>query len=389
MRSFMFGVVLFWAACAPPQLSLPAGATCAKSIAAGPGAESLIDALAGAQRGTCVVAAAGKYQGEFSVPAGVTLGAEAGVLAQLVGTRADLPAVTLGSGATLTGMSVIDAPGVGVSGGPGAQLLSVSIERAGSAGAVFWCEEDCRVGEPSGMREVLLTENAVGLLVHGARVNVVGGKVSKSKSLTLASGYGVVASHGAELQLTGTQVEDNEDLGLLVDGAQDSSASLNAVTIKNNKGRGIWAQGLLGTSGSPRLQLDACVVEGNRLVGVGARNSRGVRIQGGRIASTVMGQATLGPGVLVGVGDGIGLFESTGDVHVEAVTIENNARTQVVIDTGAAGLALQNTTVTSGAGQLGVIVQRTSVTVEAPMMTTPMPGRELPISAPLLAVPTR
>lgn len=375
--------------CAPPNLSLPAGTSCAKTSTAGPDVASLRNALSGASRGTCVVAAPGRYRGELFVPAGVILGAEAGAAVELVGTQADVPAVTLGAGATLTGLRVLDAPGIGVLGGPGAQLLDVRVEGALGAGLVFWCEEDCRVGEPAGLSGVELIANAVGLLVHGARVTAVGGRVSGSKSLALASGYGVVASHGADLQLSGTLVEENEELGVLIDGAMDTNASLQEVTVKNNRGRGIWAQGLVGTLGSPRLRLGACVVEGNQLVGLGARGSHGVRVEGGKVSTTALGQTMGGPGVTVTVGDGIGLFEGSGDVQVDAVALDGNARSQVLVDQGAAGVTVQGSTVSIGSGQFGVVVQRTTEPVQAPMITTPMAGQELSISAPTLSLPTR
>ena len=372
-----------------PNLALPTGMSCAKTINAGPTTTSLIDALSRAQRGTCVVAAAAKYTGAFTVPAGVVLGAEPGSKVDFIGDNAAQPALSLNAGATLTGVRISSAPGVGISSAGGTHLLGVRVESCLGAGIVFWCEEDCRTGDPAELRDVELTNDAVGLLVHGARVNTFGGKISGSTSGALASGYGVVASNGAVLSMSGTVVEGNEELGLLVDGAQDTNVSLAQVTVLNNKGRGVWAQGLLGTMGSPRLSLSDCTVTGNRLVGVGAKGSHGLRIQGGSVGSTAIGQALNAAGSLIPVGDGIGLFASSGDVQLDTVTINANERSQVLVDEGSTGVVVQGSTITQGGGQFGVVVQRTLSVVQAPMITTPPMGQELPISAPTLALPSR
>lgn len=372
-----------------PNLALPTGMSCAKQINAGPTSSSLIDALSRAERGTCVVAAPAKYTGSFTVPAGVIFGAESGTKVELIGDNAAKPVIALNAGATLTGVRISSAPGVGIASAGGTHLLGVHVESSLGAGIVFWCEEDCRTGDPAELRDVELTNDAVGLLVHGARVNTFGGKVSGSAGSTLASGYGVVASNGAELSMSGTVVEGNEALGLLIDGAQDTSVSLAQVTVQNNKGRGVWAQGLLGTMGSPRLSLSDCTVAGNKLVGVGAKGSHGLRIQGGTVGSTAIGQAQSAAGSLVPVGDGIGLFGSSGDVQIDSVTINANERSQVLVDEGSTGLVVQGSTITQGGGQFGVVVQRTAAVVQAPTITTPPMGQELPISAPTLALPTR
>ncbi len=388
MRSIgLLGLVLV--GCAPAALKLPDGtAACTNTVSAGTDAMSLRDALARAQPGTCVVATAPKYQGEFTVPAGVVFGAEPGVTVALTGTQAATPTLTLGTGATLTNLSIVNAPGIGVLGAPGVQLLSVKIDGALAAGLVFWCEEDCRTAGPAALHDVELTGNAVGLVVHGSTVNVTGGKVSGSKSTAIASGYGVVVSAGAVFQMTDTVVENNEELGMLVDGALATSASLSQVKVQNNKGRGLWAQGLTGSSASTRLQLTGCVIEGNKLVGVGMKSSSGIRIDGGRVSATALGQAMSGAGMLVSVGDGLGLFEGSAEVRVDGAALENNARSQMLIDTGGLGLSVQNTTVSAGAAQ-GIVVQRTTPVVTAPAITVPPAGQELPFSAPTLALPTR
>lgn len=383
-------VLLACFACAPPKLDLPSTVICAKTVTAGPSFASLQSALAGATAGDCVVAAASTYQGELTVPAGVVLAAEQGTVVELQGGTATVPTVTLGAGSTLSGLTLSDSAGIGVSGAPGVHLIDVAVQRAAMAGGVFWCEEDCRVADPAELRDCRFTDGAIGLVVHGARVSLTGGRIAGSASQALASGYGLVASHGADLQMAGTVVEDNQELGVLLDGALDTTASLTGVTVQNNRGRGLWAQGLLGSASAPKLTLTDCTVTANRLVGIGAKRSRGISIQGGRVASTRLAQTSSGtPGVLIDVGDGLGLFEDSGDVALTGVTLAANERSQALIDRGSTGLQLTGATVMATGTQQGVVVQRTTEPVQAPMSTTPPPGQELPISAPSLALPSR
>lgn len=390
MRTARISLLSLWLiACGPPKLELAAGTTCAKTTSPGPTSASLLEALGTATRGTCVVAAPAKYTGSFTVPDGVILGAETGAVVEFTGDAVDRPAVTLGAGATLTGLRINGAPGVGISAGGGSQLINVQVQASIAAGLIFWCEDDCRTFDPAWLSNVELTNNAVGLIVHGARVTTEGGKISGNQSDALASGYGVVASHGADLQMTGTLVEDNQVLGVLVDGARDTNVSLAQVTVQNNRGRGVWAQGMLGTLGVPRLRLNGCVVEGNRLVGVGTRGSRGVVIEAGTVGRTALAQTSDGNGGLISVGDGIGLFANSSDVQVAAVTLSGNERSQVLVDRGSTALVVERSTITPTGTQLGVVVQNTVEVVQAPMIVTPQMGQELPVSAPMMGLPVR
>jgi hypothetical protein len=394
MRKMPIGLSAFaiswclWGCQGAPRLA--AGVTCSKTTPAGPGAASLTAALSAAKSGECVVAASGRYALALSVPAGVTLAAEVGTTVEVSGAEGS-PAVTLANGASLSGIRVLAAPDIGVliAGGK-SKLIDVIVERARNAGVVAWCEEDCRIWEQSALENVELTGNAVGLLVHAAPVKVTGGRVAGNTAVGLAGGYGVVASHGAILEMNGTLVEQNEQLGILVDGALGTQATLQSLTVQGNLGRGVWAQGLMGTGQTPKLQLDDCTIENNVVAGIGARSSSGIQVRGGRIAATKLGKvASSNAGTLVDVGDGIGLFELTANVQVEDVVIDANQRAQVLVDKGSTGLTVARGMITAHAGQMGVVVQNTTAMVQAPMITVPAMGNELPISAPNLALPTR
>ncbi|MHB8878818.1 MAG: hypothetical protein ACYC8T_34390, partial [Myxococcaceae bacterium] len=71
----------------------------------------------------------------------------------------------------------------------------------------------------------------------------------------------------------------------------------------------------------------------------------------------------------------------------EGVAIDENGRSQVLVDQGSTRISIQGGTLTSLPGQLGVVVQRTTEVVQAPAVTVPDPGKELPISAPHMGVP--
>jgi hypothetical protein len=349
----------------------------------------LADALSGASSGDCVVLPEGTSSSALSVPSGVHLTAQTGHAASLQSSGA-APVVTLAAGASLSGVSITSAAGIGVLINGHAQLTDVTVDHASTVGIVAWCEEDCHTEPGSTLTDVEVTHSGVGLWARGSIVTVEQGRFANNEGFSLGTGYGVVASDGASLTLNGTHVEANQELGVLVDGALGTTASLSQVTVKDNLGRGIWAQGLTGSSTAPKLTLDGCTLDNNTLAGIGARGSTGIKVTGGRIANTRLGLAqTSIPGVTVMVGDGVGVFESTGQIAMSQVTVDSNQRAQLLVDQGGAGVSFQNGTITAASGQLGVVVQHTTVTVDAPNITMPAAGMELSISAPTVAVPVR
>jgi hypothetical protein len=313
----------------------------------------------------------------------VTLFAGKGEAAKVSGGDTTTPAVTLNKGAVLAGVTIESAPGIGVFINGGATLSNVVIDAAKGVGLISWCEDDCDTDPTTTeLDDVTLTNNAVGLWARDTHVTMTGGRVAQSQGTTLGTGYGVVASDGAVLQMTSTTVEQNQEVGVLVDGTSGTSASLSQVTVSDNQGRGVWAQGLLVTSAAPKLTLDTCTLERNAIAGIGARSSTGIFVKNGRVADTKLAPAeTDTPGVIVMVGDGIGLFTSTAQVTVDSTVLDSNARAQALVDQGGTGLTFTNVPQT-------VVVQHTSAAVTAPNVMMPATGMELPISAPSLAVPT-
>jgi len=390
MRPIFVGVVVVLTGCGV-RGDLPSGVTCSRWTQAS-GDTALAQALAAATSGTCVAAQTGTYRQALSVPAGVALVGEAGGSVEFAGGSDAVPVVTLASNSALAGVKVMaSAAGYGVSGaGKGQRLFGVSVNGGKKAGVIFWCEEDCRTDEFSEVSNTTISGAAVGLMTRGVRVRLKNGVVSKSSSAGLTLGYGIVASAGAVLEVEGTTIEQNESLGVFVDGAGATEATLTNVAVKENKGRGLWVQGLTGTMAAPRLKLVNVSLERNVLVGFGAVRSTGILVTGGRIAGTVTG-ADSGevPGEVVMVGDGVGLFGNTGDLRIDGASLEANQRSQALVDSAGAGVIFaSNVSVTAGGG-LGLVVQRTTQMVDAMNVTRPAAGMELSVSAPTLGVPVR
>jgi hypothetical protein len=389
MRRLIVGVVLGLMGCGA-RGSLPASVTCARWTQAS-GDAALAQALSAATSGTCVVAQAGTYRQALSVPQGVALVAETGGAVELGGGSEAVPVVSLAPNAVLAGVKVsATSADIGISGaGKGARLFQVSVSGGKKAGVVFWCEEDCRTDDFSEVSESTITGAAVGLVTNGVRVRLKNGAVSKSTGGSLRAGYGVVAAAGAVLEVEGTTIDQNE-LGVLLDGAGATEASLTNVSVKDNTGRGIWAQGLSGSMASPKLKLVNPTIERNVLVGLGVRGSLGVSVTGGRIAGTLTGPAMgQSGGQVVMVGDGVGAFEGTGDARLDGVVLEANQRSQALVDSAGAGIVFAASVNVTPGSALGLVVQRTTPTVEAMNATRPAVGMELSVSAPTLGLPTR
>lgn len=374
-----------------PRADLPSGVTCSRSMQASTDS-ALAQALADATTGACVVVQSGTYRQALTVPSGVALLGEAGGSVELGGGTDTTAVVTLAPNAVLAGVTVTgSAAGYGIAGsGKGVRLFGVGVTGGKKAGVLFWCEEDCRTDDFSEASGLTVSGADVGLMTKGVRVRLKNSVISKSGGTSLTSGYGVVASGGAVLEMESTIVEQNDSLGVLIDGAGATEATLTNVSVMDNKGRGLWAQGLTGTTAAPRLRLVNPTFERNVLVGLGARNSTGVVVTGGRIAGTTIG-STSGelPGAVVMVGDGVGLFGGTGELRVDGASVEANQRAQVLVDSAGTGVVIGPTVNIATTGNLGIVVQRTTNLVDAMNVTRPAAGMELSVSAPTLGVPTR
>ena len=367
----------------PPGL----GITCSTTRTAGD-TDAARAALAGAPSGTCVVLTGAAYAGPLALPPGVALVAQNGSRARITGGTAQDAAISLAEGSQLAAVDVMDSVGVGIAIRAGTALVnSVTVTGSKSAALAVLCKTPaaCAAGSIT-LTNVVLEKSSLGLWVSGAHVVMKGGSSDNHAGTSLSSAAGVIAQDGAQLDFDGVLVEKNQGVGILIDGAQTKASLKNAIVNENGE-RGVWAQRVSGTLDAPALRLDGCQVTKNKVVGVGAVESHGIIIVGGRIADTVASPLVTNLESTEQIGDGVGLFAS-GELKLEGTVVESNARTAGIIDGSDRGIIIVGGKV--GAGPLGLkfVVQNTKgADVQVPDADRSAPAKPLGVSAPKLGLP--
>jgi hypothetical protein len=381
--------------CGGDELDVPEGVTCNATLSAGSNGASLTEALASAKSGDCVVAGQAVYEGNFVVPAGVSLVNEPGTTPDVRGTGVGAAAIEITGdpGSLLQGITVSSSQGDGVLlRGTHGTLRSVTVTGAASAAAVLLAKRgvgtpDTRtVGTPdTRLIDVRLQQSSIGLVVSGVRVALEGGVITGHSGQSLSGGIGVLALDGAVLHVIGTTVDSNS-YGVVIDG-ELTTALLSGIQVRGNTERGIWAQGLVGTVDEPALTVDGAdtMIEENHLVGLGAVQCSGIAVLGGTIRGTIAKTVVTDLNETVMVGDGLGLFAGSARVKVEGVTFEGNERSQALIDQGGEGITIKGGSVTAAQG-LKVVVQNTTTTVDVPADYLSAPNETLAVSASLVPV---
>jgi hypothetical protein len=245
----------------------------------------------------------------------------------------------------------------------------------------------CATGKVT-LTDVTLTKSSMGLWVSGAHVAWKGGSSTSHASTSLTAAAGVIAQDGAKLELDNVTVEKNQGVGVLVDGAA-TTASLKDSTISENAERGVWAQRIAGTLESPSLKIEGSQISKNRIVGVGAVESRGIIIVSGRIADTVAAPLVTNLESTEQIGDGLGVFTGSGDVKIEGLTFEQNARAAGLFDASDRGIIIVSGKVGAGPSGLKFVVQNTKSggDVQIPEADRSVVSKPLGVSAPKLALP--
>jgi len=329
------------------------------------------------------------------VPAGVAVVAQSGARATITGGTAQEPAITLGEGAKLALVDVVDAAGVGVAvRGANAVVTNVTVTGAKSAALAVLCHD---VGAPANapacaagtitVTDVTLGKSTIGAWFSGAHVSWTGGASSSNAGTGLASAAGIMVVDGARLELQNVTVEKNEGVGIVIDGAATTAAITNA-TVNENGERGIWAQRVSGTLDAPAVKIESSQVTKNKLVGVGAVESHGIIIVSGRIADTVAAPAVTDLSTTVPVGDGFGVFSGSGDFKVDGTTVETNARAAGIVDNGDRGIIIVSGVVGASASGLKIVVQNNKgADVQIADADRSMPAAPLAVAAPKLSLP--
>ncbi|MDP3236309.1 MAG: right-handed parallel beta-helix repeat-containing protein [Myxococcales bacterium] len=375
MRSLPWLLVV--ASCTPItpfQPPPPQGLRCDR-IVIPPGA--LEASLASASAGDCVILPSGTYSGSFVLPENVTLAASDGAMVTLTGGN---PVLTVkgGSRSIVRGLRIVGGSGSGIAIEPGpVQLISVAVTQSQQSAITATCSRpDCAEREIA-MTDCEVTQSAVGLRIVGARVSVEGGRIAEQLGTSLSSGSGVVASDGAAVTLRNVTIERNQNIGVLLDGAA-TRATVDGCTIRENTGRGLWAQGQTADAGVETVTVTGGEISGNSLIGIGARDTSGLVIRQTRILTTKAIRVPIDISTSEDIGDGIGLFTGTRAVTIEGVVAENNARAQVLADGSGLGVTVSGTV--SG-GRFRVVVQRPVAPVMVEQALVDAPATELLVRA--------
>jgi nitrous oxidase accessory protein NosD len=348
----------------PFDAPMTAGLTCDRIVVP---AVSLEDSLRAATAGDCIILASGTYSGSFVVPPNVTLAASEGAMVTLTGGD---PVLTVKGGkrSIVRGVRIVGGSGLGIAIDPGpAQLIAVAVTQTQrSALSVSCAESDCAEREVV-LSDVELSEAPTGLRVSGATVRMERGRVVAMRGTSLSSGSGVVATGGAVLRLDGVSIEQNENVGVLLDGPT-TRATVTGCTLADNQGRGLWAQGQTGADVTVTVQGGE--VRGNALVGIGARDTAGLVVRDTRVLGTKAVRVPIDINRFDQVGDGVGLFSGSRKATLEGVVATDNARAQVLVDGAGAEVAVRGTI--SG-GRFRVVVQNGAmpVTVESGLLDQP------------------
>jgi hypothetical protein len=327
----------------------------------------------------------------MNVPPGVTLVAQSGAKVTITGGTAQDPAVSVAEGGHLVGVDVVDSGGVGIAvRAANALLANVTVTGAKNAALAILCRETATPGCATGtvtLTDVQLSTSSLGLWVSGAHVAMSGGGSSSHAGTSLSSAAGVIAQDGARLELENVTVEKNQGVGVLVDGAM-TTASIKKANVNENGERGVWAQKVAGTIDAPALRIEDSQLTKNKIVGLGAVESHGIIIVGGRIGDTLAAPLVTNLESTESIGDGLGLFSNSGDFKLDATLVESNARAAGIIDSASErGIIIVGGKVGAGSSGLKIVVQNTKSTVQVPSADLSSPMKPLGISAPNLALP--
>ncbi len=370
--------LLFLAACGPltpPTPVLPQGLAC-EHILIPP--VSLSETLATAVPGDCVILPSGTYSGTFVLPEDVSLAAAD--RATVILTDGD-PVLTVrgGTRSVVQGLRIVAGAGGGIAIEPGpARLIGVAVSQSKKNALTATCtQSDCAEREVV-LTDCELTQSAVGLRARGARVRIEGGRIAEHAGKSLSAGSGVVASQGASVTMQGVTVEGNENIGVLLDGAA-TRATLDACAVKNNLGRGIWAQGQAADAGVITVSVTGGEVSGNSLVGIGALESAGLLVRQVLVRDTLAVRVPIDIAHAEDVGDGIGLFSGTTNATLEDITAQGNARAQVIAH--ASGLNVKVLNPTMSGGRFRVVVQGASAPLQVESRLVDDAGVELLVQA--------
>ena len=294
------------------------------------------------------------------MPAGVGLMAQNGSRATLTGGTAQEPTVTLGDGAQLALVDVVDAAGVAVAiRAANAVVSNVNVSGAKSAALAVLCRETATPGCAPGSSRSRTSCSRRAASASGSRARTSAGRAERARATRALRSRRRPASsrRTAPSSISRTsRSRRTRASGVLVDGAL-TTASIKNATVNENGERGIWAQRVNGTLDAPAVKIEGSQITKNKIVGVGAMESRGIIIVSGRIADTVAAPLVTNLETSEQVGDGVGIFANSGDFKIDGSLFETNARAAGVIDGSERGIIIVSGKVGSGGSGLKFVVQ--------------------------------
>lgn len=379
-------------------------------------AAELTDALAGAGSGSVVEVAGATIEGNFTVPAGVTLrgaGADSTVIRGAAGQVLDVQTAA-GSTTRVSGISVESdgAAAMAIGGAGSAELEDVDVritrgvgigaeglatlaltnvtvtgpvtpenatgqpveptpETAATHGLVVVDVADATLIEVrvSGIAMIgaLFVDSGASWSGGGASQNLGVGMMASGGSMTmdgvqlcstlqgfrLPPVFAGVFSDGVAVETTGLTVCDNDGFGLVHSSAGGHHGDLVG---SGNANAALWVQ---QTSG---LTVDgaATVLSDNEFAGAVVIDSDGVTVADAAIETTRLAVRTVGLTGRVEVGDGLQLVRSTSAIDISGVTLTDNQRAGLLLELGSgstAGVGLSAVQATGTGTQLGVVAQ--------------------------------
>lgn len=350
-----------------PSAVVPSGVSCDKVFIV---STDLTAALDGRAPGDCVLLPKGTYVGNFTLPVDVSLMAGDGDVVVLRGAAQGQSVLNIlgGKRTSVRGIHIDTSAGGGIAINPGpVNMTGVTITGSAQAALTVSCgEPDCDQRQVD-LTDCDLTNSRFGLLVNGAFVHMVRGSISGHHGNGLTDGSGVVAAGGARVAFENVVVENNSNVGILLDGAT-TRASLDTISVRSNSWAGLWAQGLRG---SDTLHLTGGEFTQNTLVGLGAVDSEGLTVTGTTVKQTRLLKVPQGLDRTEEVGDGIGLFQHTSGASLVDVTLIDNLRAQLLVDSAGEGIHAAGT---ASGGLYRAVVQHTVAAVDLPAQLLDKPA---------------
>lgn len=380
-------------------------------------AGSLERALSAASSGDVVEVGACRIEGQFRVPAGVTLRGRGIAMTTLASTSGDVVTLSPGElGASLEDVSVESGATIGVVARGAGEIAVRRVRVSASRGYGIGAEDvtavtmlDVVVTGPvtadtlaslpaTPTRETIATRGIVllratratltdvaatgfaqsGLYVDAGRLEWRGGGASGNYGVgalvygadavltdldlggTLQRGgedtFAAVIANGASVVATGLDVSSNGAFGIL---QSDASATYESLAANGNGGPALWIQRC------ERAEVTGnSVLRDNELAAIVAVQSSGVHLSGATIADTRTSVAVGEGGRRIELGDGVHLLDSVSDIVLDALRLEGNPRVGVLIDGGGRAIddvTLSDVSVAGEGDALGVIAQASIV----------------------------